>query len=80
MQLTILAFGITRDILGTPEMKLDLPEGATVESLKAELIRRYPAFGNLKALAVAVNSEYAQAGQTLHERDEIALIPPVSGG
>ena len=80
MQLTILAFGITRDILGASEMKLDLPDGATVEELKTELVRRFPAFSHLKALAVAVNSEYASKGQALKERDEIALIPPVSGG
>ena len=80
MQLTILAFGITRDILGGPELKLELPEGATVEELKAELVRRFPEFSKLKALAVAVNSEYAVNGEMLKERDEVALIPPVSGG
>ncbi|MBK7406930.1 MAG: MoaD/ThiS family protein [Saprospirales bacterium] len=80
MQLTILAFGITRDILGDSELKLELPDGANVEDLKAELVRRFPEFSKLKALALAVNSEYAEKGQALYERDEVALIPPVSGG
>jgi len=80
MQLTILAFGITRDILGASELSIDLPDGATVDDLKKELAQQYPSFGKLKALAIAVNSEYAGAEQVLQERDEIALIPPVSGG
>jgi molybdopterin synthase sulfur carrier subunit len=80
MELVVLAFGITKDILGASDLRLSLPEGATVADLKEELVRRYPAFGRLKALAIAVNSEYAEDRQALGERDEVALIPPVSGG
>ncbi|MFZ2897151.1 MAG: molybdopterin converting factor subunit 1 [Saprospiraceae bacterium] len=80
MKLNVLAFGITKDILGGAELKIELPDGATVSDLKQELVRRYPAFGRLRALAIAVNSEYAEGDQVLHERDEVALIPPVSGG
>ncbi|MBK7335648.1 MAG: MoaD/ThiS family protein [Saprospirales bacterium] len=80
MKLTILAFGITRDILGTSELNLELPESARIEDLKAELARRFPAFANLSALAIAVNSQYAELDLELKELDEVALIPPVSGG
>lgn len=80
MKLNVLAFGITKDIFGGAELKIELPDGATVSDLKQELVRRYPAFGRLRALAIAVNSEYAEGDQVLHERDEVALIPPVSGG
>lgn len=80
MRLNVLAFGITKDILGGAELKIELPDGATVSDLKQELVRRYPAFGRLRALAIAVNSEYAEGDQVLYERDEVALIPPVSGG
>ncbi|MCB9283423.1 MAG: molybdopterin converting factor subunit 1 [Lewinellaceae bacterium] len=80
MKLKILAFGISRDILGGAELTIELPDGGTVADLKTELMRRFPEFSKLKALAVAVNSEYAQPGQSLQERDEVALIPPVSGG
>lgn len=78
--MTVLAFGISRDILGGAELSLELEEHATVADMKAELMRRFPDFGRLTALAVAVNSEYAESGKELREGDEIALIPPVSGG
>lgn len=80
MELNLLAFGISKDILGASDLTLELPEGATVADVKQELINRFPEFGRLKALAIAVNSEYAEDSQALHERDEVALIPPVSGG
>lgn len=80
MQVTILAFGITRDLLGASELKLELPEGATVADLKAELGRRFPEFSRLSSLAIAVNSEYAGDHRKLGAQDEVALIPPVSGG
>lgn len=78
--MNILAFGVTKDILGASELKLKLPAGSTVADLKLELVRLFPEFGRLRALAIAVNSEYAEDMQALHERDEVALIPPVSGG
>ncbi len=80
MQLTILAFGVTRDIVGGSQIQFSLPERATVEQLKEQLVIRYPALDNLKSLLIAVNSEYSQSETILQETDEIALIPPVSGG
>lgn len=80
MKLTIALFGITREIVGRPALELTLPEGQSVAGLLAELHRTYPALGQLSSLAVAVNSEYAQPEARLQERDEVALIPPVSGG
>jgi molybdopterin synthase sulfur carrier subunit len=51
-----------------------------VGALLAEMRRQYPALGDLRSCAVAVNNEYASADQPLHTVDEIALIPPVAGG
>ncbi|MBK8654757.1 MAG: MoaD/ThiS family protein [Haliscomenobacter sp.] len=76
----ILAFGMARDILGRPVMELEWNSPLTVGELREELIRQYPELARLKSLAVAVNSEYAQDGNLLTAGDEIALIPPVSGG
>lgn len=80
MQITILAFGIAKDIIGGPTLEIQLPPGATVSTLKANLSQRFPDFQRLAALSVAVNTEYAGDDQPLQERDEIVLIPPVSGG
>lgn len=79
----ILLFGITRDIVGTSDLQLPNPEAqslGTVEQLKAYLLQKYPELKNISSLAFAVNSEYAAPGTTVDAADEIALIPPVSGG
>jgi sulfur-carrier protein len=80
MKCKIKAFGISREIVGGRVVELDIPTGATVADLKAELHRQFPSFGALKSLYVAVNQQYAEEQGVLQEGDEIALIPPVSGG
>ena len=80
LQLTILTFGITRDIIGASEFQLQLPAPANVDSLQQHLRSTYPALDDLRSLRVAVNGAYATPQQALQQADEIALIPPVSGG
>ena len=80
MQITILAFGIAKDIIGGASLHLELPSGSTVRSLKSLLSQKFPDFERLASLSVAVNTEYATDEQILSEQDEIVLIPPVSGG
>ena len=80
MSLKISLYGITRDIVGTSLIELPAPAPATVGELLAEMSRQYPALGELRSCAVAVNQEYAPLDQPLHLTDEIALIPPVAGG
>jgi len=80
MKVDILLFGITKDILGDNKYSLELNEGASVGELKALLTKQYPQLEKLKSLLVAVNSEYGQDDLLLKADDEIALIPPVSGG
>jgi len=77
----ILLFGITREIVGGNKLTLrseEKPE--TVGQLKTWLAQQYPEMGKISSLAVAVDSEYADDDLILTERNEIALIPPVSGG
>jgi molybdopterin synthase sulfur carrier subunit len=77
----VLLFGITREITG--QSRINIPEHAhidTVKALKGWLGQQYPALQSLSSLAVAVDSEYAQDEDTLTPDQEIALIPPVSGG
>ena len=79
--LTVLLFGIARDIVGQPTLTLALPTAdATVSGLLTALRARYPALTALRSLAVAVNSEYATDLDRLGPADEVALIPPVAGG
>jgi molybdopterin converting factor subunit 1 len=80
MKIKVLAFGISKDIFGGSTVNLEICNDATVYNLKYLLEREYPRLKQLASYMVAVNSEYALPGDTIHERDEIAIIPPVSGG
>ncbi|SNR51635.1 MULTISPECIES: MoaD/ThiS family protein [Hymenobacter] len=80
MNLKIALFGIAREIVGQSSLEVSAPEGQSVQGLLEGLREQYPALGRLSSLAVAVNNEYAPDDVALSERDEIALIPPVSGG
>ena len=80
MTLKILTFGIARDIIGGATFRFDTPEGTTVAELKRQLLLTYPTFGNLSSLMIAVNEAYGDDETVLYENDDIALIPPVSGG
>ncbi|HEU5145502.1 MAG TPA: MoaD/ThiS family protein [Chryseosolibacter sp.] len=75
----IKAFGVTKDIIGERETVLEL-EGDTVASLRHALRKRYPPLAEIRSLMVAVNKAYAGDDLKIGESDEIALIPPVSGG
>ncbi len=79
IQVRVLAFGVLKDFLGSHSAPVELPEGATVADLLAELRRRH-AQAALRGIAVSVNSEYATAKHILHDGDEVGLLPPVSGG
>lgn len=79
--MNVLFFGITREIVGTSELLIsDLVNKPTVNDLKEYLMARYSEFSKLTSFAVAVNNEYAKDNVPLGQNDEIAIIPPVSGG
>ena len=81
MKARVRLFAILREKAGASEVTLELPGGSTVADLVKEMAHRYPAL--LEGVAhtmVAVNTEYVQQSQVLHDGDEVALIPPVSGG
>lgn len=78
--MNILLFGITRDIIGKASLQLSDATSKTVGELKTFLKVTYPELGKLSSLAVAVNSNYAEDDMEIAPSDEIALIPPVSGG
>lgn len=76
-----LFFAAYRDLLGTKALSVDLPDGATVGDLVAELRGRGAPFDALPAEpAVAVNRAYALHHEQLSAGDEVAFIPPVAGG
>jgi molybdopterin synthase catalytic subunit len=81
MQITIRYFAGHRDITKQAEERLELPDGATVGALWELLVSRYPRLAPYQGrLLYAVNQEFATPASELHDGDEIAFIPPVSGG
>ena len=76
----VLAFGIVKEILGDASIAVPLDNDITVEALKANLEQQYPTLKQLSSFMIAVNGEYAKPGTIIKPGDEVAVIPPVSGG
>jgi molybdopterin converting factor small subunit len=77
MRVKVLYFGVLKDYFGEGA-DVGLPEGATV----AELLAQHEDRAQIawKSIAVALNRDYSKLTDVLHEGDEVALLPPVSGG
>lgn len=80
MKYKINLFGITKDIVGNNITEIDMEQLSDVQTVLNRLKLIFPKLQAIKSLMVAVNSEYAEGDLLLTEQDEIALIPPVSGG
>jgi molybdopterin converting factor subunit 1 len=81
VRITVLYFGIVRERIGMAEERYELDPGSRVEDLlhRIESVHGSLAEG-VASLRVAVNSEYVDSEHSLSENDEVAIIPPVSGG
>ena len=81
MRVTVRLFARLRDIAGASEMELEVPEGATAQHVWDALAARHPELGAyLTVSSCAVNEEYAAFATPLGDGDEVAFLPPVSGG
>jgi molybdopterin converting factor subunit 1 len=79
MKVKVRCFAACRDITGKSQMELELPGGTSVAGLLRIIHSDYPKLSTI-VIMVAVNAEYAVPERLLREGDEVALIPPVSGG
>lgn len=74
-------FAMMRELLGTSGETLTLPEGATARDAFALLAERMPSLAGMeRAIMLMVNETYVRGNRVLHDGDELAFIPPVSGG
>ena len=81
MQIRVLFFGLLKDICGHAEERLDVPEDATAGSVFDHYAASFPRLRQMaSSIVLARNHEFAQTADRLSEGDEVALLPPVSGG
>jgi len=81
MQIRVLFFGVLKELVGRSSETIELPEGARVEAVLRHYSPQAPRFeAMLPSLALSVNQEYSTADSVLRPGDEVALLPPVSGG
>ncbi|MAG57023.1 MAG: molybdopterin synthase sulfur carrier subunit [Planctomycetes bacterium] len=81
MKIRVLLFGLLAEAAGATEAILDLPPGSRVADLAPDLVARFDGLArSLESVAYAVNTSYVVPGHVLSDGDEVALIPPVSGG
>ena len=81
MQVRVLYLGMLRDIAGRDREVVTLAEGSRLSDLYSELEQCFPRLAGFRnSIALALNQEYSNTAAELHDNDEVALIPPVSGG
>src|ERR1019366_10736073 len=81
MKVTVLFFGLTRDLTGFAEEQTDVASGEDLGGLWRRYEARFPALGPIAdSLVLAVNQEIAKRSTLLRDGDEVAFMPPVSGG
>ena len=81
MLVTIRLFARLREMAGGSELRRELPAGATARTAWEALVAEFPSFDDYsRAVSCAVNEEYARMTSPLSDGDEVAFLPPVSGG
>ena len=81
MRVKVLFFGVLKDLVGKAEESLDLPAGTTLETLFSRYSQRYETLNTKRpSILFARNQEFAKPETVLNDNDEVAFLPPVSGG
>jgi molybdopterin converting factor subunit 1 len=81
MRVTVKLFARLRDVAGAADLVRDVAAGATVRTLWRQLVTEFPEIASYeRSISTAVNADYARMDQALADGDEVAFLPPVSGG
>ena len=81
MRVTVRLFARLRDITGASELPRDVSTGATIATVWRELAAEFPGLSQYeRSMSSALNADYARMDALVHDGDEIAFLPPVSGG
>jgi len=81
IEVEVLLFARARELTGNAQLKLSLPEGATVKAAAQSLSEKYPVLADfLRCCRLALNEEFASGDELVPANSVLAVIPPVSGG
>ena len=81
MRVTVRLFARLRDIAGTADLGRDVESGATISTVWRQLVRDFPDFASYeRSISCAINADYSRMDHAVHDGDDIAFLPPVSGG
>jgi molybdopterin converting factor subunit 1 len=81
VRVTVRLFARLRDVAGTSELSRNVTDGATIGSVWRQLVGEFPDLaGYERSISTALNADYARMDQPICDGDEVAFLPPVSGG
>jgi molybdopterin converting factor subunit 1 len=81
MRVTIRLFARLRDLAGAAELSREVPDAATVDQIWSTLVAEFPSLApHTSTVSGAINADYARMNSPVADGDEVAFLPPVSGG
>lgn len=81
MKVKLLLFASLKDIAGRRDLEMELDDGSTLQQVTEKLASLYPEIGRMQnSVRIAINQEFADENSSLNNGDEIAFLPPMSGG
>ena len=81
MKVKLLFFASLKDIAGRRELEMELDDASTLQQVTEKLASLYPEIGLMQnSVRIAINQEFADEDSSLNNGDEIAFLPPMSGG
>ena len=81
MKVKLLLFASLKDIAGRRDLEMELDDGSTLQQVTEKLASLYPEIGRMQnSVRIAINQEFADDNSSVNNGDEIAFLPPMSGG